>query len=250
MGPIKILLIVADDDKRLQLQHFLEKQGLLSQSSFVDINQLNDNLFKNEFFKLMIVDLSNLKLSASQFVENMKKINDDFIRSSMPTVIIEYDEKNQSQFSNMADEGRVIYFSTLLNLDNLRLFLQKLMPPSVSLSFLTDLAEISMPNSEIFIHKLVEHFKEVIPDKINEIEKLFQSHSFEDISRIAHYLQSACYNVGANYFAEILKELEIISKKGLAKKNGTYWRAKLENEFQKTMISLNDILKNKSYLKK
>ena len=250
MEPIKILLIVSDEEKRIQLRLFLEEQGLLDQSIFVDINQLGENVFKNDFFNLLIVDLSNLKLSINQLVEKMRKSNESFVDSSMPLLVIDGVTEDKDEFSRNVNHNRIAYLADLLSFDKLKMMIQKLVPPSVSLEFLHSIAKISMPDPEVFISKLIKHFKDLVPGKINEIEKMFQSHSFEDISKMAHLLQSVCYNVGANYFAEILKELETSSKKGFIQKNGVYWRAKLENEFQKTISSLDNILKNKTYMKK
>jgi hypothetical protein len=184
------------------------------------------------------------------FVEKMKKGNDDFINSNMPLLVIDGADKDKDEFARNIKHEKVVYLASLLNFEKIKIIIQKLVPPIINLDFLNVVAEISMPNPEVFVGNLVSHFKEIVPKKITEIDKLFQSHNLDDISKMAHYLQSVCYNVGANYFAEIFKELETGSKNGLVKKSAEYWRARLENEFQKTVSSLDKILKNKSYLKK
>jgi len=241
MEQLKILIVEEDESKRLMFAMYLADQKLEQDAHFIRAEQLNQELLQSEIFDLLIIDLNNLEFGMSELIVKVR----DYIET--PLIITEQ-VVNLESYKD-ADLNNVHFVEDILDLENIHKFIKKLLRSYINIRYLTEIAEIAMPEPSLFIDRLAVTFYELAPQKINQIEELLFLGNLDAVSKTAHALRSTCYNVGAHSLGEVLKDLEETSRKGVVVNSEKFWPLKLRHEFLKAKNELQEIVAQKRYLK-
>jgi HPt (histidine-containing phosphotransfer) domain-containing protein len=247
MERARILLIGLEISVEEKMSSFFNDLGIRGNFLFIDWQSFVDQDLRNEIFDLIIVDLKKFHLVVEEFILKLRKKDEANFLQGIPLIICsDVILKNIELNETWTD---VAFINDLFNFKELKILIEKFIPPSIQVSYLSKIAEISKPESDQFIAKLVNNFKESVPKKLHEIEEFLRRHDLDGVSKTAHYLRSTSYNVGANKLANQLKELEEHTRHAELIYNENYWKTRLESEFEKAKASLDDIMSKKSYLK-
>lgn len=242
MDYMRILVLEEDESKRLMLSMFLADQSLNKNTVYITLDELTPDLLQNEIFDLIIIDLNNLECGICDVVLKIKNLVD--------TQIIMVEEIVDLESYKDVNMEKVNFVDDILNFQDIHKHIAQLFTPSINISYLSEIAEVAMPEPEILIDKLTSSFYELAPQKIAQIEEFLKTGNFEATSKTAHALRSTCYNIGAHNFAETLKLLEETTRKGILKNTEKFWALILKHEYEKARNSLQDIINNKLYLKR
>jgi HPt (histidine-containing phosphotransfer) domain-containing protein len=240
MDYMKILVLEEDESKRLMLGLYLKDQGIDQELTYITAPQLTSELLQSEIYDLLILDLNNLDYGIGEMV---LKIN-----NSIETPIIMAEEVVDLEKYKDVNMDRVYIVNDVLNFQSIHKLVTELINPTINLTYLSEIAEVAMPEPEVLINKLAQSFYELAPNKISQIEDFLKDGDFKAVSKTAHALRSTCYNVGAYNFAATLKILEESTRIGKIKNDKKFWNLLLKHELEKASKSLQNIINNKLYL--
>jgi HPt (histidine-containing phosphotransfer) domain-containing protein len=219
---------------------YLKDQGIDQDVTYITAPQLTSELLQREIYDLLIIDLNNLAFGLGEIVLKIK--------NSIETPIILAEEVVDLASYKDVNMGRVYIVNDVLNFQVIHKLITEIISSTINLSYLSEIAEVAMPEPEILIDKLAQSFYELAPNKILQIEDFLKNGNLEAVSKTAHALRSTCYNVGAHNFAEILKILEDSTRTGKIKNGELFWNLLLKHELEKARKSLQNIINKKLYL--